>query len=474
MRVATELLETLSAFALYSNTRESIQEMVGISWTALHSSFYACNDMECNAGMPWALVESLKRLSPGVAVECSKPRALKDTAIRETILKSALRQSKTLEKSFFQLHGMVRHWGLLALAEKFSPICADHLHELFMNLQSFLSSMKEIQVPRPRGKKDDGSSGDDEYIPPKPRQSTVRPPVPESTVPGLGFKNYFAYFQVLLDMTVSSSALFTVNDGPDWVDPLNGPYRELCKVVETFGSLIVLYQKRISAFPQQTVSVVLNACRSMLNVVSFQCTACIEWRSSQRAPTADQIEAETFDAAAVQYLGRIFDVFGVHVIGTLDSLCTFIVDFANASTRIPTIGATFAPGHQQKVKALRVKTSKVASELEKYASAHQLPSPRMVLSELEIGQPARKRRRIEIRGFLQFEESAEESEDTNRSAAFSTVVPMSCGGTKLASSNDVYSSELTWDAGSSDDDDSFGADGDWGRESEEELEPDHT
>jgi hypothetical protein len=470
MIVATELLETLSVFALYSNTRESIQEMVGISWTALHTSFSGCDDIEHISGMPWAFVEALNRLVPGVLLESSKLRTWKETAVRETVLKSALRRSKTVEKNASQLHDMIRHWGFLALSEKFSPICADHLHELYLNLQVLLSSLKEVQPPKPIVQKDDGSSDDDEYIPPKPRLSVVRPPLAESTVPGLGFKNYCAYFHILLDMTVASTALFTVNDGPDWVDPLNGPYRELCKVLETFGSLIALYQKRIYTFPPQTLSAVLNACRSMLNVVAYQCSECIDWRSSQPSPTLDQLEADTFDPASLQYLGRVFDVFGVHVVGTLDSLCDF-VELAAGSTSAPTFGVAFAPGHKQKIKALRAKTSKVSTELEKYASAHQLPSPRKVLAESETGQPARKRRRIEIKGFLQFEESAEESEDTNQIPAFSNFVPINRTAIEQrASSNDVYSSELTWDAGSSDDDDSFGADGDWGRESEEELE----
>ena len=466
MLIATEFLETLSVFALYSNTRESIQEMVGISWVALHSQFPSGDEPGCSISMPRAFLEALRRLSPAVFIENSKLRALKDTAVRETILKSALRRPKPFDESFFQLRCMVRHWGFLALAEKFCPICADHLHELYMTLQSFFSSVKELHHEKHKVRKDGGSSDDDEYIPPKPKQSVVRLALPEATGFGLGLKNYCTYFQILLDMTVSSSALFAINDGPDWVDPLNGPYRELCKIIETFGSLVDVYRKRIYAFPPQFLSAVLNACRSMLNVVAFQCTECIKWRSSQPAPTADQIEARTFDAAAVQYLGRIFDLFGVHVIGTLDSLCSFFIESTNGSERV-----TLAPGHQQKVKALRVKTSKISLELEKYAAAHQLPSPRKAVAESENGQPSRKRRRIEIKGFLQFEESAEESEDTYQRAALSTAVQVNRSVTEhRASNNDLYSSELTWDASTSDQDDSFGADGDWGRESEEELE----
>ena len=472
MLIASEFLETLSVFALYSNTRESIQEMVGISWAALHSHYPSSDEkVESSIITPRVLLESLRRLAPAVFVETSKLRALKDTAVRETILKSALRRPKTSDKVFFQLHGMVRLWGFLALAENFCPVCADHLHELYMNLLSFLSSMKEVKLVENKSQNDAASSGDDEYIPPKPKQAVVRLSLDESTVPGLGLKNHFTYFQILLDMAVSSSALFTVNDGSDWVDPLNGPYRELCKITETFGSLIDLYRKRIYTFPPQTLSVVLNACRSMLNVVVFQCTECIEWRSSQPAPTADQIEARTFDPAAVQYLGRVFDLFGVHVIGTLDSLCSFFIESTKGSELSSTNGMAFAPRYQQQVKALRIKTGKISLELEKFAAAHKLPSPRKVISESESGQPSRKRRRIEIKGFLQFEESAEESEDTSQRATLSTAIPMNRTFMEhRTSNNDVYSSELTWDACSSDEDISFGADGDWGRESEEELE----
>jgi len=457
--IATELLDTLSLFALYSDSKESILEMVGISWTALHSEFPGGIEAHHNMGIPWAFAEVLKRLSPNVLIERSYQRTLtvRDTAVRETILKNVLRRSKTSEKSFFQLHWMVRHWSLLALAEKFFPTCADHLHELYLSLDTLVSFAKEIQIPKRPARKYEGSS-DDEYVPPKPRQSIVRVPVPESTVPGLGSTSHYAYLHVLLDMTVSSSALFRVKDEPDWLDPLNGPYRELCKIIETFGSLIDLYRTRIYAFPPQTLFHVLNDCRSMLNIVGFQCAECIEWRSKQPTLTPDQVDAGAFDAASVQYLGRIFDVFGIHVIGTLESLCASLIDSSNDLDKTKTNGVTFAPGNLQNVKALRLKINKVFAELEKYAYAHKLSPPR---KEAENGQPLRKRRRVEIKGFLQFEESTEES---TADLINGPVTELPVYG------NHMYSSDLTSNDGSSGDSDSFGADGDWGRQSDEELE----
>lgn len=472
LSIATELLETLTVFALYCNTQESIQKMVTISWTAMHSPFTLNDGGEVNTGMPWSLVEALDRLSPGSLVQNSKLRTSKNTAIRETILKSALGRSKNHEKYWFQVQSMIRQWGFLALAEDFGPICADHLHEMYMSLSSFLNTVKKESFPKPRIQKDLGSSDDEEYVPPKSRFSGPPALTLNSAVRGLDIKNHYAYFQILLDMTVASTALFKVKEGAEWVDPLNGPYRELCKVIETFGSLIALYQRRIYAFPQQVLPGILNACRSMLNVVSFQCRECIDWRSSQPALSAEQLEAETFDSAAVHFLGRVFDVFGIHVIGTLDSLCGFIETAGGLATD-GTNTTSFTLAQRQKGKALRAKISKISSELEKHALSHRLALPRTVLEEEGQAeqQPIRKRRRIEIKGFLQFYESAEESEDTNQKAGLSGAnATANCTPSEQqAANNEVYSSELTWDAGSSSSDEgSFGVDGDWGRESEEE------
>lgn len=464
--VATELLETLSVFALYSTSQEAIVEMVRVTWTALHSTFPSI-ELVSKSAVPYAFVEALRRLCPG-ALDISPRRTARDTAVRETVVKSAFNKSKMLEKHYLLLHGMLRHWGFLVLSEQRVPTSADHLHQLYTNINGFLSEVKDfISFPKQSVPKfNDDSDQDDEYLPPKTARIAT-PLLPESTIPGLDARNYFAYFQILLDMTVSSCALFRINEGPHWTDPLNGPYRELCKLVETFGSLVNLYRKRIYVFPQHALTSVLNACRSMLNVVTYQSTQCIEWRSSQPALTADQVETDAFDPASLQYLRRVFDVFGVHAVGTLTTLCDTVDTFTSSSTD-STSGKLFGSAQKQRVKALRMKINKVSSDLLKFTDAHKLPAPRLSTTDDEAGEPARKRRRIEIKGFLQFEESAEESEDTNQ------VRPLTIARALHTSEDGVpndegktLSSDLTWDDGSSED--SFGADGDWGRESEEEI-----
>lgn len=466
LAIAMELVETLSVFSLRSEVDEAKAEMVHLSWTALHSKFSRTDLLDSNMYAPYAFVESMKSLCPS-SFRSSEWRTKRDTVIRETVLKLAFSKSKAWEKHSFLVQSMLRLWGFLAINERFKPLSADHLHQLFTNLQSFLSDVKETSLPRQRALRSDEDSEDGDYLPPK----HVRAPrlvLPESAVPCLDSKSHIAYFQVLLYMTVASSALFFINDWPAWMDPLNGPYRELCKMVETFGSLISLYRKRIHIFHPSALPSILNTCRSMLNVVSYQIVQCSEWRSSQPTLPAEDVEAAEIDPASVAFLSRVFDAFGIHVVGTLEKLCTAIESYSVNSIKAHE-APLFGPTQKQKAKALRVKLNKTFSEIQELAAAHKLSPPRQTLAD-NTGEPERKRRRIEVRGFLQFEESAGESEDSNlihagpftkmnQSDVAHTICPHAEGR--------ALSRELTWDEDSSDD--SFGVHGDWGRESDEEA-----
>lgn len=461
LAIAMELVEMLSILALRSKVDDAVAEMVHTSWTALHSIF-SCVESASTAHVSFAFTEALRLLCPRVLQESSW-RTKSDTAVRETVVKLAFSKTKVLEKHSFLLQSMLRHWGFLALAERASPLSADHLHQLYTNLHNFLSTVDETSLPRHRVSKIEDHSDDGEYLPPK-YTTTPKPALPEPSVACIDSKNFCAYFHVLLDMTVASCALFTVNDGGDWTDPLNGPYRELCKMVETFGSLVTLYRKRIHVFPQTALPPVLNACRSMLNAVSYQSTQCTEWRSSQPTLAVGQIGTAAFDPASVVFVSRLFDAFGLHVIGTLEILCTSIETLSNSSLDAYD-SALFGPAQKQKVKALRLKSNNTYTELEKLADAHKLPPPRQSLEDAE-DEPERKRRRIEVKGFLQFEESAEESEDSNVFRAASGQQPSAAAPRDEAK---TLSSDLTWDGDEDSSDGSFGVDGNWCRESDEET-----
>ena len=469
--VVTEMLETLSVLALHSNEDEAVIEMVRISWTAFHSKFL---DDGATSGpvIPFALTEALNRFSPGAMLN-SNPTTIKDAAIRETLLKSAFCNTKVQENQSFLVQGMLRHWGFLVLSEHLYQSSADHLHQLFASLQSFLGEAHESIGPKQRIQKDENRSGDDdEYLPPK-RSRSIKPTtvLPEPVIPGLNQCSYFAYFQTLLDITVSSCALFRIKDDGDWIDSMNGPYTPLSNLVETFGSLVDLFRQRMHIFPRQCFASVLNACRSMLNVALAQSTQCIEWRSSQPVLAVEKIEVKAFDPASVQNLGNVFDAFGIYVVGTLDALCGSI-ESMGISTADPANGIVPGLSQKQKVKALRLKVNKVCSYLQKSAAEHNLPTPRQSLQEVTNGQPTRKRRRIEIWGFHNFESSPEDSVDTKNIPGPSNF-HANARKRALAQpslTDEAISSELTWEEGSSEDDGSFGADGDWGRQSEEEDE----
>eukprot|EP00429_Kryptoperidinium_foliaceum_P012611 CAMPEP_0176031836 /NCGR_PEP_ID=MMETSP0120_2-20121206/15703_1 /TAXON_ID=160619 /ORGANISM="Kryptoperidinium foliaceum, Strain CCMP 1326" /LENGTH=212 /DNA_ID=CAMNT_0017365139 /DNA_START=300 /DNA_END=938 /DNA_ORIENTATION=- len=212
----------------------------------------------------------------------------------------------------------------------------------------------------------------------------------------------------------------------------------------------------------------------MLNVATFISTKCAQWRSSQPALSPEQREAEEFDPASVHFLSILFDALGTQVIGNLNILCDMIESIAETTSDVMVESVPFGPGHGQKSKSLRAKIGRISAELNKQAQAHNLTIEMGWAPDNDIGeyQESRiSRRKVEIKRFLAHDEDESDQLETSTGSGdiehrdagriFDSTLPLSFN---LGDSGDD-------DEGSSEDN-SFGADGDWGRDSEEEDDED--
>jgi hypothetical protein len=475
--IGTQLLETLSVFSIHSENDISLSEMIDLSWRGLHSDFSGGEAMR-NFRAPFAFLAALRRRVSSSLFTSAQMNTV-ERSVHETIVKVAFSKSKSYEKHFFLIHGMLRHWGLLALSEgKQFASFDDHLHQLLTNLKSFLGEVHGPLVAKLQFRKDDGTSDeDDEYIPPQHKRD-FKPVLPTSSVPGLSANSFPIYFHVLLHMTVAAFSICSITGGGNGIDPAvlknRGPFVQLENRVEMFGSLIELYKDRVQIFPRQVLATVVNASRSILTLTVYQVQRCIEWRNSHPTLSREEIEAGAFDVASIRFLKSLLDAFGIHVVGNLTSLCDCIELPSNNED-----GAHFGSGQKQKIKSLRLKIDRVFSELGKTAMAHKLAQPQLDMEAKEADeQPAKKRRRIETKGFLQFEDSTEESDQLNRGGEGVNDVERPSESAPFADNRrlarpDVetqkISSELSSDEFSnSDSSESFGVSGDWGQESDDD------
>lgn len=467
--IATALVETLSVLAVHSEDRKALTEMAHLNWAFLHSNFSVLNSLSVDVP-PFCFSQAIRRIMPKSKFS-AKCRSRREIAIQETVLKAAINKSKVHREDALIVQGMVRHWGILALVGEPASLFVDHLHQLHTNLATFLANVDQTRIPTGRTHVlDDIGTDDAEYLPPIAKVQEQKPDLPESNVPGLHSLSFPLYLQLLLDLTVGAAAVFSVSGNDDTIDRKNGPFVQLENLAETFGCLVEIYRTRVHIFPPKILPSVLNSCRSMLNVISFQCALCVEWRSSQRVPTTDQLKAESFDPSSVHYLQEMLDNLEYHVLNNVSLLCDS-VDL-HTTTGHDSSGRLFGPTQKQKVNAVRVKTRSISVELENYAIAHTLPRDGVsAASRKENRILRRKRQTIEITGLVQYSKG-----DSKR--AWETplharkIVGDKAGGTTVRSK--IVSSEPSWDNSeeSRSSDSSFGVSGDWCQASgndEEEL-----
>lgn len=454
--IASELLETLAILSIQLGD-DAISAMVGVSWNALqseYSNFEAPEDLS----PPYSFRMAAKQLVslPGdFASDSNKTEHM----LHKAVTKMGIANSSSGKNSFLA-HGMLRHWGLLALSPRCSSSFVDHLHHLLSNMQTFLSQVREPVVNRNVARRQVESSDEDgEYLPPL-YQRELKVSIPTtSKVRGLGAASFSTYFDTLLQMTVATTSMFSISR--EWeLNDMDHPFERFESFVEIFGSLIKLYEEKLHIFPSKALPAIVNSSKHMLNVASYQVQRCIEWRNSQPVVLVHEIHAGRDDAASAQHLEELLDSVGLHVVGRVQSFCTTVYSVTTANSHVE---------QQHRLKSLGTRNDRLKVELLKIAAAHNVAQPKFDLESHAVGAShSRKRRRTET--LLQMENRSSKPQQPKHDADMKNPSPSS----SLPMDLDRQSlwSEPSFDdyASSSHSSDSFGASGHWGKDSDDDTE----
>ena len=335
--ITSQLLETLSIFAARPGSK-LLNRMIDIHWDATFLSEYANGEKQINSSTtPYALTEVLKSIAR------YKRQGFINAAIEEysplRVITKLMKHSynKSLQRHEFLIHSMRRHWGLLVLSPGRFNLIANFLNTLLAKLTKYLRDIDDYLVGQQIDSNDKGSlSGDedddDEYLPPTTTTtSTVihRPSIPSSSdFACLTSGSYPIYLDVLMRMTVSSIAFFSISEEmTNWKQStttsyIHHPVYELERMTITFGALFDLYKGKFHVFPKFLCSSITNISKCMLDVSVMKIQEYVEWRNCQPVLPLGEGDYKGFDVTSTTYLKKLLDTFGQYMIGPLREFCS--------------------------------------------------------------------------------------------------------------------------------------------------------
>ena len=334
--VTSQLLETLSVFAARPGS-ELLDRMIDIHWDATFLSEYANGERQIySTSSPFSLTEVLRSTSR------YKPQGFINAAIEEhcshRIITKLMKHNynKSLQRHQYLVHSMRRHWGLLALSPGRFKCISKFLNTLLGELTKYLRDIddyligQEVNSNENEAFADDEDDDDDEYLPPSTTTPVIRkpsiPPSPDFAC--LTSRSYPIYLDVLMRMTVSSVALFSISEEmakfkqDRTTSYIHHPVYQLERMVITFGSLFELYKGKYHIFPKFLDSSITNVSKCMLDVSVMKIQEYVEWRNCQPVLRLEESEFKGFDVASTSYLKKLLDTFGQHVVGPLREFCS--------------------------------------------------------------------------------------------------------------------------------------------------------
>jgi hypothetical protein len=455
---AIELLETLAIFSIHLG-HDAIVGMIEVSWKFLH---YEYSNLEVNESLSPAypfLFATQQSMSSAKYLVRQKGKL--ERSVQGTLVKAAFSKTKYGKNSSL-VHGMLRHWGLLALSPKRSELFDVHLHKLLCNIQTFLEKVQEpAMINHTVHKEDEFSDEDDEYVPPNNHREPKDVVLPTSLVPGLDAASFSIYFDTLLQMTVAASSVWIIGE----IDAQGcHPFNRFECLIEIFGSLVNLFQEKLYIFPNKALPSVAKASKNMINVTSHQLKRCIEWRNSQPVVLGHDIQDGSYDVASIRRLKSLLESVSVHIVGRLRSLCIAINSSKTANNHLES---------KQRLKALGKKVGVLKGELLRISVAHSISEPSSDLKAQNIDMKPSPRKRKRKRTISAFQEenlsldAREASIDNKQNDETSSPQPIS-----MELDGHSLSSEPSFDYSSSSNglSNSFGASGHWGKDSEDDDE----
>lgn len=448
--IAHQLLEILSILAIQEKgVRESVNQA---NWTSLHT-IYSEESMDgFKLPLPYAFGQGTLRFR---SLAVSSELLTLQRALEGTILKSSSALETSQGSSLFQ-YGLIRHWGLLTQFESTVSVLESHLYHLVSELESFLGGLE--------GAIDDDSDDEkkdtDDVLPTKKRR-----PVVVSAIPWLSGSTFVDFFELLLHMIVSATAVAAPATKATSSTYACGPYNHLDAVCRMFSSVVDVYQKHCLVFPRRVASKVSNACRFMLSSTVSQLHRCIDWRNRQPLLSRSDKEANAYDAGSMKYLDTLLDCMAANTAGRIHSLCDFWQSTESASQ------------YASKSTTLSYAAEKASRAFKAVAASHNLTDPVFELDEADQ-QRQHVTSRSSTKGFHQLDGATVRSK--KRRVATELLTKVDDSGTpkgppaRLSMEEDEGGDNDVgdWEAEDSDDGEassgSFGASGDWGDDDDDD------
>jgi len=214
-----------------------------------------------------------------------------------------------------------------------TTLFTDFLKTLLGKLLDFLKGVdkgneQSIVLKNKEESTDDDDDEDGEYFPP-----SLAPQISKLSIPTLGdftcltSSSYPIYFDMLLRMTVSSIAVFSVPGimcnfkKPIVASRRLHPVYKLEQMIVVYGSLIKLYKEKFQMFPRFLLPSIICTSKYMLDISITKVHDYVEWRNSQPVLPTEDKNPGVFDMASTSFLKNLLDTFGLHVIGKLRAFC---------------------------------------------------------------------------------------------------------------------------------------------------------
>jgi len=330
--IASQLLETLSIFAARSES-SILHHMVDVHWSATFMSKHAhfVSSKNTTIDTPFALLKTLKTPSRSALRDYTDLTAEERRAHGLAVNLMTGCFCKSGERNLFLVHSMCRHWGLITLSPRRTTLFTDFLKTLLGKLSDFLKGVDGFVGQKIVSENKEESSDDDEdgeYFPP-----SLAPQISKLSIPTLGdftcltSSSYPIYFDMLLRMTVSSVAVFSVPGimcsfkNPVVASRRLHPVYKLEQMIVVYGSLIKLYKDTFQMFPRFLLPSIIYTSKYMLDISLTKVHDYIEWRNSQPVLPPEDKNPRVFDMASTSFLKNLLDTLGLHVIGKLRAFC---------------------------------------------------------------------------------------------------------------------------------------------------------
>lgn len=436
--VADHILEVLSILALQENG-VLMEKLLDLSWVSLHTIYVHTGTEAEQGSLPCALSESVIRF--GQQVSSSDLQSLR-CVVERTVDKLYYNGIDTIKGLHHLRQGMLRHWGLVTASPTGHSLQRNQLASMIAELASLLESLSNsIRRKNEEEKKESETSTSH-------KRKKALPP----SIIGLDAATFPDFYKLLTHVVVAATATLTpvLPQGPGC-----SPYNHIKESFALFRRLIELYRRHIAIFPRKTAATVSNVSKDMLSVAVSLLQRCVEWRNSQPLLSVRDREAGKHDPGAIRFLEQFIGTAASHTAGTILNLCDFLQSHEAA--------------HVSRSTTLRFAAEKAARRIKDVSISHNLAPPSFIagFENFESDQYSMQ----QTKGFHQLEPVNGPKEKQHVCPLF---VNSEMGDESRRLQRDrsrLQKDDIVLDEkAGNESEDSFGAAGDWGDDSDEDSE----